>query len=384
MDEQFGGRTDDDLFADDFEPVDEEETPADPLIAQSSEVKDGTGVSSAAPVPPAVTQPAPQPSPTRTSPVPQVVPSKPPPRGSLANSRHNPNRHALPVKSPRQRQAPQPVAPKVVSPPAPAEETLTNTQTSQGTPSPAPVISNPPTGPRNANGNKPDPQIRLRSGGLARTKLTEQELAAKMEHMRIKNAEKTRRFEQAQRDESEHAVALAKGMEEARKRRALEEEKRRRSEEERRRMEDERNKNRERKLAAMGQKEGGWDEGKDALDEVEDRRVFRGANGGVRGSRTGLAGSRFASVQADDSRGFDDRREHGDRDGRRGGRGRGGRGGRGGFHDDGRNGSVSAPRTGYQLCKPRQRVKNSQLCPRLARPKPTRQLKSSFQRRSST
>jgi hypothetical protein len=170
--------------------------------------------------------------------------------------------------------------------------------------------------------------------------LTEEELAAKMEHMRIKNAEKTRRFEQAQRDESEHAVALAKGMEEARKRRALEEEKRRRSEEERRRMEDERNKNRERKLAAMGQKEGGWDEGKDAVDEVEDRRAFRGANGGVRGSRsaTGLAGSRFASDQVDDGRGFDDRRDFGDRGGRRGGRGRGGRGGRGGFHDGDRHG----------------------------------------------
>ncbi|KAK1989962.1 hypothetical protein LX36DRAFT_676218, partial [Colletotrichum falcatum] len=184
---------------------------------------------------------------------------------------------------------------------------------------------------------------RLGSGANPRTKLTETELAAKMEQMRILNAEKTRKFEQAEQDERSHAEAYARGMEEARQRRKLEEERRRRGEEERRRMDDERAKNRERKLKAMSMKEGGWDEGKDALAQEEDRqRVFRGANGGVRGSKSagaGLAGSRFArdndEGDAGDRHATEERRG-GAGAGRGRGRGRGaqgrggGRGGRGG------------------------------------------------------
>src|SRR5690606_10674008 len=97
-----------------------------------------------------------------------------------------------------------------------------------------------------------------------RTKLTEDELAAKMSRMRLLAAEKARKFEVAERDEREHAAAYARGMEEARKRRAEEAERRKRGEEERRRMEEERERNRERKLKAMGggNREGNWDEGK--------------------------------------------------------------------------------------------------------------------------
>ncbi|KAK1771988.1 hypothetical protein QBC33DRAFT_592853 [Phialemonium atrogriseum] len=206
-----------------------------------------------------------------------------------------------------------------------------------------------------APSEKYDPTTRLRSGANPRTKPTDAELAAKMEKMRILSAEKTRRFEQAQRDESDHAIAYARGMEEARKRRAAEEERRRRGEEDRRRMEDERAANRERKLRAMGQKEGGWDEGKEERLAEEDRRGFRGANGGVRGVRRagggggGLAGSRYATApdEPDSSGGRDFGGERGNR-GRGRGRGgpiRGGRGGRGGFQDEhAQNGAAGRPK----------------------------------------
>ena len=162
-----------------------------------------------------------------------------------------------------------------------------------------------------------------------------------MEKMRILAAEKTKRFEQAERDERDHAIAYERGMEEARKRKAEEAEKRRRADEDRRRLDDERAKNRERKLKAMGMKEGGWDEGKEERETEEDRRRggynFRGAHGGVRGSRGGgLAGSKFATA-SDDTEFFQSEPRQRGR-----GRGRGGpvrgRGGRGGFDGD-RNGA---------------------------------------------
>jgi hypothetical protein len=155
-----------------------------------------------------------------------------------------------------------------------------------------------------------------------------------MEQMRLVAAEKTRRFEEAQRDESEHAIALAKGLEEARRRKAQEAERRKAAEEERRKLEEERARNRERKLKAMGAKEGGWDIGKEGpQDEDDGRRAFRGAHGGIRGTRSsrgGLEGSRFAAPGEGEGREQDDGGFHGR--GRGNGRGRGarGRGGRGG------------------------------------------------------
>jgi hypothetical protein len=238
-----------------------------------------------------------------------------------------------------------------------------DTTADQATSPTAPAAT--PTGPAiaaaaaaGANAKKPDREARLKSGANPRTKLTEAELAAKMEQMRILSAEKTRRFEKAQRDESEHAVAYAKGMEEARKRRAEEAERRKRGEEERKRMDDERAKNRERKLAAMGSRadKGGWDLGRDHTEvEGGEDRGFRSAYGGVRGARNagagggGLGGSRFAAGNEDEGRldGRQDRQDTrqdmrqdsrrdggGERGGGRGrGRGRGGRG-RGGLFDD--------------------------------------------------
>jgi hypothetical protein len=172
------------------------------------------------------------------------------------------------------------------------------------------------------------------SGANPRTKLTEAELAEKMEKMRIINAEKTERFKRAEADEHSHAIALEKASEEIKKRRQEEAERRKMEATNRRQMDDERERNRQRKLNALGVKENSWDEGKEERMEEEDRRRggmnFRGANGGVRGPASGrgagLAGSRFAESTPDTDfmtgRGGSAR----GRGGRGGGRGRGGRG----------------------------------------------------------
>ena len=154
--------------------------------------------------------------------------------------------------------------------------------------------------------------------------------------MRLLAAERTRRFEEAQRDESEHAVAYARGMEEARRRKAEDAARRRLAEEERQKLEEERARNKERKLKAMGMKEGGgWDAGKEEREREEDGRAFKGAHGGVRGVRSGaagggLGGSRVASQgpvdEGGEYDGFGLRGRGGNFRGR-GGRGRGGRGG---------------------------------------------------------
>ncbi|KAI8965352.1 hypothetical protein F5Y11DRAFT_8511 [Daldinia sp. FL1419] len=324
MDDQFNGRTDDDLFADEFEPV------------QTQQEVQPTRIEPSAPpvvenkLPPASSE---QPSTTVDQPVP--TPHKP---RSLNQSRHakqppSSSHHPRPRK-----QSPKPTS---VDPPQQHEQQ----QKQQG--SPAKSTSS------GGGGSDKKAQVataklgqntaladRLASGANPRTKLTESELANKMEQMRILNAEKTRRFEQAERDSRSHAIAYEKGMEEARRRRAEEAERRRKGEEERRRMDDERAANRERKLKAMGAKEGGnWDEGKNLEDERDRRAGFRSANGGIRGARSngGIAGSRFAERDGDTiprEFGPDDFRGRG-----RGGRGRGGsRGGgrgRGGFNHDG-------------------------------------------------
>jgi len=317
--DQFGGRTDDDLFADDFEPIAPENQI--PIVTPA--------VSETPPIEPSGSQVETNPS-APEAPASAAPPSQTP--KSLAQSRHN-----RPEKAPRSNSnhssnnsGQKPKLPK----PSPAESTT----------SPAAVPAPPPTAPKGpaasttaspASANKFQSlntasavsEARLGSGANPRTKMTEDELAAKMDKMRIINAEKQRRFQQTQADENAHAEALARSQEEMAKRRAEDAAKRRAAEEDRKRLEDERAKNRERKLNAMGKKEGGWDEGKEERQAEEDRRGFRSAYGGVRGSREGgggLSGSRFADQDAaSDGYGYNSRG--------RGGRGRGGRGrGRGG------------------------------------------------------
>lgn len=365
MEDQFGGRTDDDLFYDDFEPVDSE-----PIVVQEEApyIQEPSPVAPVAPLAPEPAQarqskpgkssppaqasnsnaPSPSPSPSSSQPPQSQSQSQTQPQskgGNLSSSRFARKGNF----NMRQQSTPPPPPPPATKSPAPPKESKEKEQGQEkekdtkgdkekdGTPPP-----NAPTTP--AKDKKPhapsqntaaNAEARLQSGANPRQKLTEEELAAKMEKMKLLSAEKTRQFERAEKDEQQHAQAYARGMEEARKRRAEEAERRRRGEEEKRKLDDERAKNRERKLKAMGMKEGGWDEGKEAILEEEARRGFKGANGGIRGTkRGGLGGSRYSREvddQPDVDRFLDDRqRSRGrGRGGRGGGRGRGS--GRGGF-----------------------------------------------------
>ncbi|KAG6040648.1 hypothetical protein E4U41_007549 [Claviceps citrina] len=342
MDDQFGGRTDDDLFNDDFEPVENEAI----LVEEVQYPQSAPEPTPAAPAPAPVQSSRPrQPKPKKSSPPANKAPStasasQPRPQqqqqakgGNLSSSRFARKGNVS------QKQQSTPTPPAASKSPLPTN-TVTRERPKGNQPghteevdsSPPP---NAPTAPAKDNKSHGShsaaatPEARLGSGANPRQKLTEAELAAKMEQMKLLSAEKARKFEMAEQDEKQHAQAYAKGMEEARKRRAEDAQRRRRGEEDKRRLDDERAKNRERKLKAMGMKEGGWDEGKEAILEEEARKGFRGANGGVRGAKRGggLGGSRFArdgeggGQELPDVDRFLDERHRRDR-----GRGRGGRG----------------------------------------------------------
>lgn len=312
MEDQFGGRTDDDLFYDDFEPVEGE-----------------TVVTEAPPQQPSSQPPASQKTSTQ-----QAQPSASPEKISkgLMSSRY-----ADPQPTPE----PPAPAPTTATKPEPEPQSQPEQQQppSQPPPSDGPPPNAPtapkekrqqgPSGHNNASHNKDnaaDREARLQSGANPRQKLTDAELSQKMEQMKLLSAEKTRKFEKAEQDEKQHAQAYARGMQEARKRQVEADERRRRGEENQRQLNTEREKNRERKLKAMSLKEGGWDEGKDAVAQEEARRTFKGSNGGVRGSRRGgLGGGRVlqeGEELPDVDRFLDDRYRQRGR-----GRGRGGRGG---------------------------------------------------------
>ncbi|KAI2633352.1 hypothetical protein GGS21DRAFT_130960 [Xylaria nigripes] len=289
MDDQFNGRTDDDLFADDFEPV------ADP-VSQSQPKPDASPI----PVPTVENQSAAAASSSQTS-QPTAVTHAP----GLAQSRH---------AGPAQRQPPRKAS---LSKPAQSSNSETST--------PSDPASTPAPSGKPRPGTNTALADRLASGANPRTKLSETQLAEKMEQMRILSAEKARKFEQAERDSRSHALAYEKGMEEEKRRQAEAAEQRRRGEEQRRQMDQERAANRERKLKAMGAKDGGWDDGKPAEDE-RDRRGFRGANGGIRGARNMHNPDRESPVME-----FSPDEFRGRGRGRGRGGSRGGRGGRGAF-----------------------------------------------------
>ncbi|ROT43804.1 hypothetical protein SODALDRAFT_328015 [Sodiomyces alkalinus F11] len=368
MDDQFGGRTDDDLFADDFEPIsdDNQLIEEDAPIAATEESASTLTVFTVPTVPTVPSVPtAPTASPAPQEPAPQTnqqptaqdkgLTSAPYPAATkgLANSKYSdkrpssrPRRQSPATRSSSKNATPPPTT-APAAPASPSADTGTSSRDSKPIAAPAAPAAGPAIPGQNTALRSEE---RIKSGANPRTKLTEEELAARLEKMRILNAETTRKFERAEADQRTHAEAYAKGMEEARKRRKAEEERRRRGEEERRRMDEERAKNRERKLRAMQNKEGGWDQGK---EEQEDVRDFHGAHGGVRGARglNSLADSRYAR---DDGDGYSASNRFVGEEGFRGGRGRGrgrggpgrGRGGRGsgggggsnrdrdGLHDD--------------------------------------------------
>ncbi|OAA69108.1 hypothetical protein ISF_03483 [Cordyceps fumosorosea ARSEF 2679] len=327
MDDQFGGRTDDDLFFDDdFEPVDgvativHQDVPVEissRYITHSDLVPHPADIESAlAPLAAAAAAATKKKARRRRKDKsPKQPPPPPPPRGGLAQSRFADK----PTEKPPQVQQPQSRSEPPSPNPTPA--TASHDQTSGDVSSSTPA-ANPPTATgahrerRNNNGrNQGKPaespsatvaastDARAQSGANPRQKLTEEELTAKLEKMKVLSAEKARKFEKAEKDEKQHAEAYARGMEEARRQRAENAERRRQNEEQRRRLEEERTKNRERKLKAINMNKGGggWDEGKEAIlaeEEASRRRPpARGVNGGVRGTKggSGLRSSRFAA-----------------------------------------------------------------------------------------
>ena len=153
------------------------------------------------------------------------------------------------------------------------------------------------------------------TGGPAHKKLTEAELSEKMERMKIVNAQKAERFRLSEEDSAAYA---RKEKEMAKKR--VEEQKNARA------MDMERARNRQRKLAAQGGRE--WDSEKQESDIVDGRgrgrssEYVRGGHGGI--VQSGLAGSRYAQANGEDADSVHVGR-------RRGGfeiRGRGSKGGR--------------------------------------------------------
>ncbi|KAG6036857.1 hypothetical protein E4U40_007762 [Claviceps sp. LM458 group G5] len=304
MDDQFGGRTDDDLFYDDFEPVNSEA-----VLVYESQSPELTSFSSA-PV-----------DPSRHSRQPSSLSSSRFARKGNGNAKNQQQYSTQPL----------PAAARGSNPTTNiAKDSPHEDEVDAPTDSNAPATSARDTMSHGSQNAALRPEARLGSGGNPRQKLTEEELAAKMEKMKLLSAEKARKFEKAEQDEKQHAQVYAKGMEEARKRRAEDAERKRRGEEDKRKMDDERIKNRERKLKAMSMKQGGWDEGKEAALEEEARKGFRGANGGVRGTirddgfgygRSAAYGRSDGQEHADVDRFLDERHRN-----RRRGRGEGGPG----------------------------------------------------------
>ena len=166
---------------------------------------------------------------------------------------------------------------------------------------------------------------RSATGGPAHKKPTEEEMTAKMEKMAIFSAKKNERHQRSQADQAAFQHREKELAKETREK-AIAESKNSRA------METERAKNRERKMKAQGGRE--WDSEKTDADIVDKRgrtsEFVRGGFGGV--ARGGLGNSKYATQNDEESNGQTSRgggfeiRGRG-RGGARGARG-GGRGGR--------------------------------------------------------
>ena len=159
------------------------------------------------------------------------------------------------------------------------------------------------------------------TGGVKKAKLTEEELTARMEAVKLKNAELEAAHARAEADEASFREREAQAAEKAKAER-----------QNRQQMLGERERNRMRKLKAQGGRE--WDMDKDEQEQADTTKsqFRRGAYGGVVDRRQASEGAAQDDLQAG---------EHvaSPRGGRgRGGRGRG-RGGRGGV--DGAAGSTT-------------------------------------------
>ncbi|KAL2890792.1 hypothetical protein HOO65_010150 [Ceratocystis lukuohia] len=326
MEDQFGGRTDDDLFYDDFEPVDGQVIvmPDIPLELAAAFGKKSQGLL-ATPKPelvsPEDSNPASKDMPSqkgkmsRLDPDASVTPpiSSPAPlRGGLANSRFAPKADELeettskpnaPADAPKQKKNNRLKAPKAAKSRdvASAPEIPKSMPPKSETPAKKPTVSETPPSSKSKSveskhtstksgdatakphqpqdGNRPNQtgknlqsdqstvrkdkgqsfvsrkpmdNTRIQSGANPRTKMTEEEVTAKMDQMRLKNAETVKKFEAAEKDETRHAVAVANDEAEIQRRRKIEAE-------ERKKLENERQKNRDKKLKSFKDNDTPWD-----------------------------------------------------------------------------------------------------------------------------
>ncbi|CAG8953588.1 hypothetical protein HYFRA_00010047 [Hymenoscyphus fraxineus] len=372
MDEFAQSREDDDLFADEFEPLPEP-------TATIDEIKPDVHIppqNIPAPIPATINHQTPPTGPARgghrnnrRDQGTQDVRRQRGGRGGqghngLGQSRYAPQSQAPPVQpesnansnpATTSGQASQPSAEWDVSPPQPSQApantsdwATTSGQPSQAAsstaewaatsgqatqPPPQPEIAASPVTPSQPSNHIPTaPQQPLQTrtpavrgdrsatGGPLHKKLTEEELTAKLEKMAIINAQKAERH---RLQEADQAAYDRKEKEAAKER----QEKSRMEQKNSRQMEMERAKNRQRKINAQGGRE--WDSEK-VEEDIVDRKgrsseFVRGGFGGVIRGRGGMSGNREGEEVFEDS---------GNTRGRGGfeirGRGRGGRGGRGG------------------------------------------------------
>ena len=165
---------------------------------------------------------------------------------------------------------------------------------------------------------------RTLTGGAARTRLTEDELNAKLANMRIKNEARQSAHARAEADKGKFEAREAVMQKEDVERKKALAEKQKAERQSRQQMMGEREKNRQRKLKAQQGRE--WDfekeEGFSGLGDERRRGATRGAHGGIAPSRpveNEFNGDDYREPMAQSSRGR--------------GRGRGGRGSRGGRGD---------------------------------------------------
>ncbi|KAL2059802.1 hypothetical protein VTL71DRAFT_10186 [Oculimacula yallundae] len=329
MDEFAQSREDDDLFADEFEPLPTPTTTVDQ------------------------TEPAPAPTPIPTQP--RAAAAKPNQQGGGASQQQQ--SHQQQQRNGRQEggrdrrgrggsrggsnglgqsryatqadSSPSSTATQQAIPPPIAPSTTTNTTIPPSVTSPSDSTTTPST-VTNTPITTDNTRIhavrgdRSATGGPAHKKLTEEELTEKMAKMAILNAQKAEKHRLTEADQAafQHRE---KELAKERREKAIAEKKNERV------MEMERAKNRERKMKAQGGRE--WDSEKLESDIVDGKgrgrssEFVRGGHGGV--IRGGLAGSKY-SVDDGEGEGYDNQSSRGRGGFEIRGRGRGGRGGRGG------------------------------------------------------
>lgn len=191
----------------------------------------------------------------------------------------------------------------------------------------APAAPSAPTEPK----EKPTHSVRgdrTLTGGLARTRLTEEQLNAKLASMRSKNEALQTAHARAEADQANFEAREAVLKKQDVERKKLLAEKQKAERQNRQQMMGEREKNRLRKLNAQGGRE--WDfekeEGFSGTGEERRRGAVRGAHGGIAPSR-GVDDNQH-------TRSLEESEDTGSMSNHRGrGRGRGGRGSRGGRGD---------------------------------------------------